>query len=165
MAVILSRSQCVNGWLVGNKYEANLELIHKVLWNFETFGKSYIMTSRFYSRILSYYWRLTGHAVSHYNDVIMTTMASQITSLTIVYSAVYSMRRSKKTSKLRVTGLCAGNSPGTGEFPSQRTGNAEYVFIWWRHYASLTVTHILSGTPQWTNMYTFQNHIHWNSTT
>ena len=28
-----------------------------------------------------------------------------------------SRRRSKKTSKLRVTGLCAGNSPGTGEFP------------------------------------------------
>ena len=26
-------------------------------------------------------------------------------------------RRSKETSKLRVTGLCAGNSPGTGEFP------------------------------------------------
>ena len=25
--------------------------------------------------------------------------------------------RSKKTSKLRVTGLCARNSPGTGEFP------------------------------------------------
>ena len=28
-------------------------------------------------------------------------------------------RRSKKTSKLRVTGLCAGNSTGTGEFPAQ----------------------------------------------
>ena len=28
-------------------------------------------------------------------------------------------RRSKKTSKLRVTGLCAGNSPGTDEFPAQ----------------------------------------------
>ena len=28
-------------------------------------------------------------------------------------------RRSKKTSKFRVTGLCAGNSPGTGEFPAQ----------------------------------------------
>ena len=28
-------------------------------------------------------------------------------------------RRSKKTSKLRVTGLCAGKSPGTGEFPAQ----------------------------------------------
>ena len=36
-----------------------------------------------------------------------------------------SRRRSKKTSKLRVTGLCAGNSPGTGEFPAQRASNAE----------------------------------------
>ena len=32
----------------------------------------------------------------HYNDVIMSTMASQITSLAIVYSNVYSRRRSKK---------------------------------------------------------------------
>ena len=30
-------------------------------------------------------------------------------------------RRSTKTSKLRVTGLCEGNSPVTGEFPAQRT--------------------------------------------
>ena len=28
-------------------------------------------------------------------------------------------RRSKKTSKIRVTGICAVNSPGTGEFPAQ----------------------------------------------
>ena len=46
-------------------------------------------------------------------------------------------RRSKKTSKLRVTGLCAGNSPGTGEFPAQMTSNAENVSIWWRHQESL----------------------------
>ena len=43
-------------------------------------------------------------------------------------------RRSKKTSKLRVTGLCAGNSPGTGEFSAQRASNAENVSIWWRHH-------------------------------
>ena len=42
--------------------------------------------------------------------------------------------RSKKTSKLRVTGLCAGNSPGTGEFPAQRDSYAENVSIWWRHH-------------------------------
>ena len=42
-------------------------------------------------------------------------------------------RRSKKTSKLRVTGLCVGNSPGTGEFPTQMASNAENVSIWWRH--------------------------------
>ena len=35
--------------------------------------------------------------------------------------------RSKKTSKLRVTGLCAGNSPVTGEFPAQRASNAENI--------------------------------------
>ena len=43
-------------------------------------------------------------------------------------------RRSKKTSKLRVTGLCAGNSPGTGEFSAQMTHSAENVSIWWRHH-------------------------------
>ena len=29
------------------------------------------------------------------------------------------------TSKLRVSGLCAGNSPVTGEFPAQRASDAE----------------------------------------
>ena len=44
-------------------------------------------------------------------------------------------RNSKKTSKLRVTGLCAENSPGTGEFPAQMASYAENVSIWWRHHA------------------------------
>ena len=43
-------------------------------------------------------------------------------------------RRSKKTSKLRTTGLCAGNSPVSSEFPTQRASNAENVSIWWRHH-------------------------------
>ena len=43
-------------------------------------------------------------------------------------------RRSKKTSKLRVTGLCVGNSPGTGEFSAQMVSYAENVSIWWRHH-------------------------------
>ena len=64
----------------------------------------------------------------------MGAMSSQFTNLPIVYSAVYSgVDWSKKTSKLRVTGLCAGNSPGTGEFPAQGASNAENVSIWWRH--------------------------------
>ena len=42
--------------------------------------------------------------------------------------------RSKKISKLRVTGLNEGNSPMTGEFPAQRASNAENVSIWWRHH-------------------------------
>ena len=43
-------------------------------------------------------------------------------------------RRSERTSKLRVTGLCAGNSPVIGEFPAQMASNAENVSIWWRHH-------------------------------
>ena len=43
-------------------------------------------------------------------------------------------RRSKKTSRLRVTGLFEGNSPVTGEFPAQMASNAENVSIWWRHH-------------------------------
>ena len=43
-------------------------------------------------------------------------------------------RKSKKTSKLLVTGLCAGNSRVTGEFPAQMASNAENVSIWWRHH-------------------------------
>ena len=44
--------------------------------------------------------------------------------------------RSKKTSKLRVTGLCEGNSSVPGEFPTQEASNAENVTIWWRHHIS-----------------------------
>ena len=42
--------------------------------------------------------------------------------------------RSKKTSKLCVTGLCEGNSQVTDEFPTQKASNVENSSIWWRHY-------------------------------
>ena len=67
----------------------------------------------------------------------MSALASQITSLAIVYSTRLFSRISKKTSKLRVTGLWEGNSPVTGEFPTQRVSNAENVCIWWRHHVYL----------------------------
>ena len=38
-------------------------------------------------------------------------------------------RRSKKTSKPRVTGLCSGHSLRTGEFPTQMASNAENISI------------------------------------
>ena len=94
-----------------------------------------------------------------------------ITSLTIFYSSVLFRRRSKKTSKLRVTGFCVGNSPGTGELPAQRASNAENVSIWWRHHVygtpalwlidfiinqwwrnSFDIT-ILSNKQLWSNMW------------
>ena len=48
-------------------------------------------------------------------------------------------RRSEKTSKLHVTGFCAGNSLMTGEFPAQIASNAEYVSNWWRHHGLVRI--------------------------
>ena len=58
-------------------------------------------------------------------------------------------RRSKKTTKLRVTGLCDGNAPVTGEFPAQRASNVENFSIWWRHHLTDDglVTQGARGTP------------------
>ena len=54
-------------------------------------------------------------------------------------------RRSKKTSKLCVTGLCARNSPGTGEFPAHMASNAENVSIWWRHHEMIPLNRRMTG--------------------
>ena len=50
---------------------------------------------------------------SHYGDVIMSAMASQINSPTIACSTINS------GAKLRVTDLCAGNPPVNGEIPAK----------------------------------------------
>ena len=74
--------------------------------------------------VLPLYWRHNGHdSVSNYqpHDCLLNRLFR---------------RRLKKISKLCVTGLCAGNSPETGEFPAQMASNAENVSMWWRHHAS-----------------------------
>ena len=62
-------------------------------------------------------------------------------------------RRSKKISKFRVTGLCAGNSPETGEFPAQKASNAENVSIWWRHHVNnrygVSLLSVMSSKSDW----------------
>ena len=77
--------------------------------------------------------------LNHYADVIMGPIASQITSLTIVYSIVYSDADQKNLSKLRVTGLCVGKSPGQvnhrtkgqlrGKCSHLMTSSCEYIGI------------------------------------
>ena len=58
----------------------------------------------------------------------MGAMVSQITSLTIVYSTIYSGADQRQPqSSASLSGLCAGNSPVTGEFPAQMASNAENV--------------------------------------
>ena len=58
----------------------------------------------------------------HYNDIIMGAIASQLTSLTIVYSTVYSTQIKENIKALR-------HWPWCGEFPTQMANNAENVSI------------------------------------
>ena len=49
--------------------------------------------------------------------------------------------RSTKTSKLRVTGLCEGNSPVTGDFPARTVSNADIPF----DDVIMTILNVISG--------------------
>ena len=76
------------------------------------------------NRSLSLQWRHNGHdSISNHqpHDCLLNRVFR---------------RRSKEKSKLRVTGLCAVNSPGTGEFPAQMASyrSRKNVSIWWRHH-------------------------------
>ena len=65
----------------------------------------------------------------------MGAMASQITSLTIIYATVYSGAIQRKhQSSASLASVCARNSPVTGKFPAQMACNAENVYLWWRHH-------------------------------
>ena len=44
--------------------------------------------------------------------------------------------KSKETSRPRVTDLCAGISPVTGEYSAQMASNTVNVSIWWRHHGT-----------------------------
>ena len=54
-----------------------------------------------------------------------------------LFTQPFIQAQSKKTSKLRVTGLWGGNSPVTGEFPTQCARNAENVSITWHQHEKM----------------------------
>ena len=63
----------------------------------------------------------------------MSTIASQITSLTIVYSTIYSGADQSKHQSSASLAFVWGIHRDR-EFPAQLASNAENVSIWWRHH-------------------------------
>ena len=100
----------------------------------EMLERGYVVGSFVSSQITHY------GTIVRYGDVIIGVMASQITSLKL-FTQPFIQTQIKENIKapLRVTGLCVGNSPGTGEFPAQMASNAENVSIWWRHHEIASV--------------------------
>ena len=98
-------------------------------------------------------WHPSGHDRKyHYSDVIMGAMASQITSLPIVYSTVYpgaGQRKHQSTASLafvRIIQRWPVNSPH--QWP-------ENVSIWWRHHVQYCPV-ITPTTREWSEICAFR---------
>ena len=75
-------------------------------------------------------WFVHNFFLDHYSNVIMGTTASQITSLTVAYSTVYTGADQRKH----------------GEFLAQMASNAEIVFIWLRHHDEKSLWNFVQST-------------------
>ena len=98
-------------------------------------------------------WRLMSWPISirsfaivvqNYHDVIMGAMASQITSLTIVYSTVYSSADRRKYKSPTSLAIVRGLHRWPVNSPHKRASNAENVSIWWRHHEIWGKFHLLA---------------------
>ena len=89
------------------------------LWSARAIYPYYLKGQNYAGKTTSLQWRHEGHESVSNHDCLLNRLFR---------------RRSKKISKLRVTGLCAANSPGTGEFPAQMASYVENVSIWWRNH-------------------------------
>ena len=77
-------------------------------------------------------WKKTGQY--HYNDVIMGSIESQITSLTIVYSTVYSDADQRKHQSSASLVFVRGIHRGPVNSPHKWPVTRKKVSIWWRHH-------------------------------
>ena len=81
-----------------------------------------------------------NNGLIHYNDIVMGAIASQFTSLPIVYLTLDSGADQRKYQSSASLALY-GEFTVTGEFRAQRASNAENVSIWWRHHVSTMFGH------------------------
>ena len=107
-----------------------------------------------------WFWYLEGlHFENHYNDVIMSAMVSQITSLTIVYSVAYSRRIKEYTKAPRHWPLC-GEFTGDRWIPRTKASNVENVSIWWRHHDVTLIRIYMALNIVITALYSTRNNEH-----
>ena len=95
------------------------------------------------------YWHRDSHYIReavvrpcyvyHYSDVIIGAITSQITSLTIVYSTVYSGANQRKHQSSASLAFYAGNSPGPVNSPhkwpvTRKMFPFDDVIMWCKHW-------------------------------
>ena len=78
-------------------------------------------------------WSITA-CIVQYNDVIMSSMASQITGLTIVYSTVYSRADQRKHQSSASLAFVRGIHRWPVNSPHKWPVTRKMFSIWWRHH-------------------------------
>ena len=84
------------------------------------------------------------------------------TSLTIVYSTVYSHTDQRKHQSSASLAFVQGNSPGTGEFPAQMASNMKNVSIWWRHHEYIRLHNTRQPAASWLLHHVMLNIVTWH---
>ena len=117
------------------------------------------MTNNIIYHYLGWMWPVENLHI-HYDDVTMSAMASQITSLAIVYSAVYSdpdQRIHQSSASLAfVQGIHRDRW-----IPRTMVSNAENVSIWWCHHV-VSFAYVRITWFELTYRYNFiQNKLRW----
>ena len=83
-----------------------------------------------YSKYIYAIW----YMLIHYYDVIMGAIASQITSLAIVYSTFYSDADQSKHQSSASLAFVREIHRGPVNFPHKRPVTRKFFCIWWRHH-------------------------------
>ena len=112
-------------WLI-IKWVAFSDLIRMIGYQYNTSRMaariSWLETNPILSILMPLQWRHNGrHNVSNHQP--------HHCLLNLIWGADQS-----KHQHFLVSGLCAGDSPVTSEFPAQMSSNAENISIWWRHH-------------------------------
>ena len=125
--------------------DAEVYFVLETIYGFIIPQKAHIWRSERTRKHLPEYpdWDIMDAVPSAPSDALAIAMTSQWARWLLkspasrLFTESFSQAQIKETSKLRVTGLCEGNSPVTGEFPAQTAINAVNVSIWWRHHTVL----------------------------
>ena len=119
--------RCLNGyWFAFNRMTGTWMRLHNGIHIYTTARESQHIISRTFCTRSCYAWLLLRRR--NERDGVSNHLR-----LGCLFSRWF-RRRSKKTSKLRVTGLYARTSPVTGELPTQRASYAQNISTWWRYH-------------------------------
>ena len=93
-----------------------------------------LLSTRWSLRDLDAIFKMQFQSCLHYCDVTMTMMASQITSLTVVYLIVYSDADQRKHQSVALLAFVRGIHRWPVNSPHKGPVTRKNVSIWWRRH-------------------------------